>query len=328
MLCVCCFCCPWGAVTAYAQEEAQTREIWLALPSEFINEDGTIDLYLDTDNYIWTDDPSTYDEKITLEAEAGSPALVRAVIDSSMTYAITEGEYYYNKFSLTEDNVYGYSSGSFSLTLESLEGISVMEYGSEAITVPEDARVFLVGMDYYGVPWDSVNNGTIVYAYTDNRITNNGTLEGGFYEGYVENHGTITGGEFTYVIENYGTVTGGNFESDGWISEKTVIYNYEDGIVSNEVRAAANVVEPQTVTLNLTNLTHNAESLTTTLGEDYFVELTAAEGYAVPESITVTIGGQAVESGFSYYVAEDSRSAEVMIWDTAQTGPVVITAGG
>ena len=320
-----------GAVTALAaEEEAKTREIYVAVPSSWHSEESPLTLYVGTDSYIWPDNSSTYSEKILLEVTGEGAILAKATIPSTMTSAYLDGGSGSAFFPLTPThNVYAYCTNMVGLTAASMDGITVMEFFKDAITVPEGTTAILVGVgDWgYGVPYRSVNNGTILYAYTKNAFINNGTILDGEFA-YLENYGTIEDGIFTYNIHNYGTVHDGYFVYEDNVYGKTVLYNYAGGTVSASVREAAQVVEAQNVTLNLTNLTHNAQSLTTTPGEYFVFDITAAEGYAVPESITVTIGGQTVESGYNYFPAVDSRSAEIRIWDSAQTGPIVITAAG
>lgn len=77
-----------------------------------------------------------------------------------------------------------------------------------------------------------------------------------------------------------------------------------------------------TATLNLTNIT--SDGITNpVLGDDYICKLTAAAGYSLPNTISVSVNGQTLNaSEFAY----DSGSGEVEIYGIV--GPVIITAAG
>lgn len=77
-----------------------------------------------------------------------------------------------------------------------------------------------------------------------------------------------------------------------------------------------------TATLNLTNIT--SDGITNpVLGDDYICKLTAAAGYSLPNTISVSVNDQTLNaSEFAY----DSRTGEVEIYGIV--GPVIITAAG
>lgn len=77
------------------------------------------------------------------------------------------------------------------------------------------------------------------------------------------------------------------------------------------------------VAYTLTNITTDgfAKALT---GDDFTFTLTAADGYSLPETITVTVGGTAQTSGKGY--AYDKTTGRVTVYRVS--GAVEITAGG
>ena len=75
-----------------------------------------------------------------------------------------------------------------------------------------------------------------------------------------------------------------------------------------------------TVTNNLTNVTSSNTATSIEDGADYTTTLTAATGYTLPESVTVTVGGTAVTPVYN------KTTGELKI--TAVSGDVVITAAG
>ena len=92
-------------------------------------------------------------------------------------------------------------------------------------------------------------------------------------------------------------------------------------VTGDVVITAAGVAIPNvyTVTFNGTNVTSNGAA-TVNEGESYTATLTPAEGYTLPESVTVTVGGAAAEHTY------DAATGALSISNV--TGDVVITAAG
>lgn len=79
-----------------------------------------------------------------------------------------------------------------------------------------------------------------------------------------------------------------------------------------------------TVTYTLTNMTATGET-TVTAGNDLYVHLMATEGYMMPESITVTIGGTEVTEGYRYDMGITKLEGSVLILAADITGDIVIS---
>ena len=76
------------------------------------------------------------------------------------------------------------------------------------------------------------------------------------------------------------------------------------------------------VTLALTNLTGSNTADTVEEGAAYTTTLKAAAAYALPQSVSVTVGGTALTGGYSY----SSETGELTIEGASVTGDIVITA--
>ena len=100
-------------------------------------------------------------------------------------------------------------------------------------------------------------------------------------------------------------------DDDG--STVTVTFNPSTKAIS------AKVVKEYSVTFNGTNVNSDGAA-TVEKGKDYTATLAPAEGYELPESVDVTVGGEAVEASY------DANTGVLTI--TGVTGDVVITAEG
>ena len=97
-------------------------------------------------------------------------------------------------------------------------------------------------------------------------------------------------------------------------------WNITSNLTGNTFSSVASLI-PYSVTSYLTNLTSNGAA-TATYGTDYAATLTAASGYALPETVTVTVGGTELTVGTDY-----TWSGGVLtIPGTKVTGNIVITA--
>ena len=297
------------------------RTIYIITPSYCVGtEENPFTVYVGNESHIvyWIE--STYSEKFTLETDyegnvpqEGYPAIYKCTFADSYKYAYAGS----GTFELTDASVY-FTNKSFDIDPEDLSSISFVEpQDYDPLIIKENETAFVT--DQNSLPYYSTNNGTLLYAYTTNPFVNNGTILDGDFS-YVENNGVISGGKYTYHVINKGTINGGDFSNSS-----TVIFNNDGATVSDEIRETAKVISSQPVTLNLTKLTHNAKKLVTTPGKDYSFSIFADEGCAVPETVQITIGGELCDN-FGYYISEDGRSADIYIWDTFQTAPIVITA--
>lgn len=77
-----------------------------------------------------------------------------------------------------------------------------------------------------------------------------------------------------------------------------------------------------TVTMTLTNITSNAFA-SAVLGDDFVCTLTASEGYALPDTITVSVKGETINSAEYDY---DKTTGKIIV--SGVLGAVVITASG
>ena len=97
-------------------------------------------------------------------------------------------------------------------------------------------------------------------------------------------------------------------------------WNITSNLTGNTFSSVASLI-PYSVTSYLTSLTGNGAA-TATYGTDYAATLTAASGYALPETVTVTVGGTELTVGTDY-----TWSGGVLtIPGTKVTGNIVITA--
>ncbi|MEQ2457444.1 glycosyl hydrolase 115 family protein, partial [Flavonifractor hominis] len=127
------------------------------------------------------------------------------------------------------------------------------------------------------------------------------------------------------IAENYAfrnpttSLTGQIFGIDG-LSNGQV--DYDDF----KVYVTSTQPEPETyaVTYTLTNLTAEGAPAQVEEGQPLNVTLTAEEGYTLPETVTVTMAGEALTAGEGY--TYDSETGSLSI--AAVTGDVVITAAG
>ncbi|MBR5825576.1 MAG: hypothetical protein IKY78_00675, partial [Clostridia bacterium] len=299
------------------------RTIYIIAPSYRVGtEDEPFTVCVGNNSYIVDWIESTYIEKFTLETDykgnvpqEGYPAIYKCTFADSYKYANAGS----GTFELTDASVY-FTDKSFDIEPEDLSSISFVEpQDDDPLIIKENETAFVTDQD--PLPYYSTNNGTLLYAYTNNPFVNNGTILDGEFS-YVENNGVISGGKYRYHIINKGTINGGDFSNSS-----TVIFNHDGATISDEIRETTKVVSSQPVTLNLTKLTHNAKKLVTTPGKEYSFSIFADEGCAVPETVQITIGGELCDN-FGYYISEDGKSADIYVWDTFQTAPIVITAAG
>ncbi|MCD8215835.1 MAG: hypothetical protein LUC97_09380, partial [Clostridiales bacterium] len=142
---------------------------------------------------------------------------------------------------------------------------------------------------------------------------------------YIVTNGAAEADPLTYGYTNYGlaysdypTDTSYTFYSDVNLSSEitdTTAYTFtSDGIVY--------IKQAYSVTNSLTNITSSNTATTINYGESYSATLTAASGYDLPDSITVTVGGTELTAGTDY--TYDSSTGALSI--SSVTGDIVITA--
>ena len=100
------------------------------------------------------------------------------------------------------------------------------------------------------------------------------------------------------------------------LSDVTITFNPSTGTISHSVVTVGYQVE-----LKGTNVTISGNS-TAAPGTNYTATLTAKSGYQLPTSVTVTIGGKTVTSGYTY------TNGKVTIQASAITGDITISASG
>lgn len=144
------------------------------------------------------------------------------------------------------------------------------------------------------------NSGTV---YNDQTLTENLTIDSGKTLNIPEN---------TCLTVSEGV----NLTNKGTIFCNGTIVN--NGILTN------NSTIRYKVTTKLTDLTADGGSYATQ-GTDYTTTLTAAEGYVLPQSITVTVGGTTLTAGENTY-SYDSATGKLTIDKAAITGAITITA--
>jgi len=119
----------------------------------------------------------------------------------------------------------------------------------------------------------------------------------------------VWGGHKNYVVAQN--------MSNGTFAVATGTYAVVQNNIAIESTAFVDVV------YTLTNLTTDgfAKALT---GDDFGFTLTAADGYVLPDTITVTMGGTALAAGAEY--TYDKATGKVTLYRVS--GAVEVTAGG
>ena len=142
----------------------------------------------------------------------------------------------------------------------------------------------------------------------------------------------IAAGTYKYKVvlnHNWDKSWGGNVDNDGNTSVtvatagSTVTVSFDPATLTVSAKVTApSTPDPDTytVTNNLTNITGSNTATSIEDGADYTTTLTAATGYTLPESVTVTVGGETKTHTY------DKTTGELKI--TAVSGDVVITAAG
>ena len=142
------------------------------------------------------------------------------------------------------------------------------------------------------------------------------------------------GSNHIYTI-TYTDLPAGSYEmkvldtADNWYPENNYVINMDTyGSVTVTFNAATGEISyTQTagtvnVTINGTNVTSDGAK-TVTAGKDYTATLSAASGYGLPATVTVTVGGQSI-TDFTY----DRATGKITIPGSAVQGDIQITAKG
>jgi len=130
-------------------------------------------------------------------------------------------------------------------------------------------------------------------------------------------------------LGNNGTIT----ESiTGWVFDGGDNCKIKTGMAGEYVFAvnittnSLSVTYPQSVvynvTFNYTNVTGSNTATTIQEGTDYTTTLSAGTGFVLPETVTVSVGGTTLTSGYTY----DSATGVLTVDAASITGDVVITA--
>jgi len=197
------------------------------------------------------------------------------------------------------------------------------------LTIPTDGKnLFTVKSG----TWDGATTEWSTYVYVEPTYTIAGTISPAGWS--PENGDKLTDGDkdgvYTYTYTNVaaGTyefkVTNGTWDAAWPASNYTLTVDENGSTVtvsfnSSEKTVTAAVIAPvkHTVTFNGTNVTSDGADIVKD-GESYTATLTPAEGYDLPDTVTVTMGGAAAEHTY----------ADGKITIAKVTGDVVITAAG
>ena len=321
--------------------EVTTKTIYVMLRAKSTTEDNPMTFYFGTADFVhpWLED--TYEEKMVIETDylgnpitADQPAIVKVTIPNTYTrVGFSGGEHTTEGIEVVDGGVYAYFYGLqlTDYTLEDLDDITLMDSAvmPDDTVIPEGTNAYILG----NINNSFVNKGTILYADLEYAFINEGTiLDGKYYYvtnkgmilngtyGSVVNEGTIQNGVFTNNVKNKGTILDGDFSAPD-----TLIY-FISGNISDKVLEQCKVIQPCPVTFYLDKLTHDDETMMTIPGDYYEVNLTAEEGYVVPEEITVTIGGElAGQYDYSYTVLS-ATEATIVIYENKQTSSIEISA--
>ncbi|MCD8017975.1 MAG: hypothetical protein LUE97_09325, partial [Oscillospiraceae bacterium] len=125
----------------------------------------------------------------------------------------------------------------------------------------------------------------------------------------------------TVTVGGSELVSGEGYAYDAPSGTLTIYASYITGDI--EITAAG--IAPYSVSTSLTCLSSDGASKAV-VGSDYTATLTADTYYALPESITVTVGGSELVSGEGY--AYDAPSGTLTIYASYITGDIEITAAG
>ena len=142
---------------------------------------------------------------------------------------------------------------------------------------------------------------------------------------YSITYANVPAGTYELKCIKNGSYDAGQWPSSGnksftisAMSNVTVTLNLTDHTVTITTSTAG-----VNVTLSGTNVTISGNA-TATAGTEYTATLTKKSGYELPASVTVTINGTTVTSGYTY----DRSTGKVVISGSAITGDIVISATG
>lgn len=154
----------------------------------------------------------------------------------------------------------------------------------------------------------------------------------GFTVTLPESAGGTVSGSGEYEQNTTATVTAVpavGYVFSGWQENGEIVSTanpYSFTVTANRTLTAIfDAADTYSVTFSGSNVTLTGDSAAT-VGRDYIATLTAADGYIVPASITVTIGG--AETTNYTYQRNSGDSASLVIPGDAITGAIAITAAG
>ena len=158
------------------------------------------------------------------------------------------------------------------------------------------------GIDHFVIEAVNSDNGNVVQTYTTTNSSTNYQTTG------------LTNG--TYYFRIYGIDTK-NISGSSYVSS----CDTTEGYCSRST--AATYTWTFDVTYNLTNLSVASNvSRTATIGEQYTGRIQANNNYSLPNSITITMNGQRLTSGYTY----SNNNGNITINNV--TGPITIEASG
>lgn len=177
-------------------------------------------------------------------------------------------------------------------------------------------------------------------------VYNQGTISGGTYNKPISNFGgTISGGTFnndgsvgnTLINANDGQITGGVFECDvyntgqinggafnGKVSQTGG--SITQGTFNGELDITGGTLTGGTFKVDVSGLQNiTSSNNVATIGAEYSTILTADSGYALPDSITVTMNGTEIVSADYVY---DKSTGNLTIASNKVTGIIAVSATG
>ena len=263
------------------------------------------------------------------------------VADSSWAGAVLR---YGDPYNHTVDNYYVWVRPAFNLNLNSVLFTSAAEGGKSSGAEGADALTQI--SDYTGSEWKltlldesrssfsigttAVNGNTLTVAYSGAKT---GTNE------YISAVIKDENGEITY----YGRIkqAAASGAASGTVdvtlpadfnSSTDTLYLFSEQYNGDKMTDYAGALQEvslaknaYTVTYNLTNVATDTLPAFITGDSDFTAALSTSGDYALPESITVTVGGTALAADSSY--AYNASTGSLTIYSSAITGDIVITAG-
>ena len=172
-----------------------------------------------------------------------------------------------------------------------------------------------------------LNRGTMINASCSGNVTNSGSMNGTSCTGPVTSSGSMTAVTCTGTVTSSGAVGNGSIFRDEFIS-KTGAACVGATFYAHITDSESPVIEPTNrfhIRSSLTHATLSGESagdLFAYASHDLKINLTAADGYSFPDSLSFTVNGvNLAENKFSY----DAAKGEFVIPAAGIRGIIVVT---